>query len=61
MSELREYQIEYYDVANDTNDYMTIFAYSAHQAIKIFYMTTTGKYIAMLRVLTESEDWPWMH
>lgn len=31
MSELREYQIEYYDVANDT---------------KIFYMTTTGKYIA---------------
>lgn len=56
MSELREYQIEYYDVANDTNDYMTIFAYSTHQAIKIFYMTTTGKYIAMLRVLTESED-----
>lgn len=30
MSELREYQIEYYGVANDTND----------------YMTTTGKYIA---------------
>ena len=55
MSELREYQIEYYDVANDTNDYMTIFAHSAHQARKIFYMTT-GKYIAMLRVLTESED-----
>lgn len=43
MSELREYQIEYYDVAND---YMTIFAYSVHQARKIFYMTTTGKYIA---------------
>ena len=56
MSELREYQTEYYDVANDTNDYMTIFAHSAHQARKIFYMTTTGKYIAMLRVLTESED-----
>ena len=43
---LKEYLIEYYDVANDTNDYMTIFAYNVYQARKIFYMTTSGKYLA---------------
>lgn len=35
----------FYKGRRSTN-YMTIFAYSVYQARKIFYMTTTGKYIA---------------
>jgi hypothetical protein len=35
----------FYKGRRSTN-YMTIFAYSVHQARKIFDMTTTGKYIA---------------
>ena len=42
---MKEYLIEFYDAETDNTDYMTIFAYNVHQATKIFYMTTSGKYI----------------
>lgn len=44
-SELIKYQIEYYDMINDNTDYMTVFAYDAAGAVRIFNCVYNEKYL----------------
>ena len=47
-SVLIKYQVEYYDMINDSTDYVTIFAYDITGAVRIFNCIYGKQYLPVL-------------